>query len=76
MAEGEEEVLAEFPGVRHKKQDGILLFTSARVAWSSGELFSVNHPYHQIKGTLISFPDPWSDNEINKGLAFAAGDTH
>ena len=49
MAEGEK-LVAEFPSVRHKKQDGVLLLTSARVAWSAGELFQVNYPYHQIKG--------------------------
>ena len=49
MAEGEK-LVAEFPSVRHKKQDGVLLLTSARVAWSAGELLQVNYPYHQIKG--------------------------
>ena len=49
MAEGEK-LVAEFPSVRHKKQDGVLLLTSARVAWSAGEFFQVNYPYHQIKG--------------------------
>ena len=49
MAEGEK-LVAEFTSVRHKKQDGVLLLTSARVAWSAGELFQVNYPYHQIKG--------------------------
>lgn len=53
MAEGEEKLLAEFPGVRHKKQDGVLLLTSARVAWSSGggERLQLNFPYPQIKGS-------------------------
>ena len=49
MAEGEK-LITEFPSVRHKKQDGALLLTSARVAWSAGEFFQVNYPYHQIKG--------------------------
>ena len=56
MAEGEEKLLAEFHGVKHKKQDGILLLTSVRVAWSAedqGE-FKVNHPYPQIKGTKLA----------------------
>jgi len=53
MAEGEK-LIAEFPSVRHKKQDGALLLTSARVVWSAGELFQVNYPYHQIKGYKIN----------------------
>ena len=58
MAEGEK-LIAEFPSVRHKKQDGVLLLTSARVAWSAGDHFQVNHPYHQIKGghELCEQPD-------------------
>lgn len=52
MAEGEEKFIAEFHGVRHKKQEGVLLLTSARVAWSSGNVFQINYPYHQIRGTL------------------------
>ncbi len=51
MSEGES-ILAEFPDVRHKKQDGSLIFTSARVAWSLGDRFQVNQPYHGIKGEL------------------------
>lgn len=52
MAEGEK-VVVEFHQVKHKKQPGVLLLTSARVAWSPGEIvqaFEINHPYHQIKG--------------------------
>ena len=48
MADGEE-VLAEIYGVRHKKQDGVLLLTSARIAWSSGDVFQLNYPYQQVK---------------------------
>ena len=51
MAEGEEKFIAEFHGVRHKKQEGVLLLTSVRVAWSSGNVFQINYPYHQIRGT-------------------------
>jgi len=53
MADGEK-LVAEFPSVRHKKQDGVLLLTSARVAWSAGDHFQVNHPYQQIKAQRIS----------------------
>lgn len=46
----EEKFLAEFHGVRHKKQDGILFLTSVRFAWDSGNGLQVNHPYNLIKG--------------------------
>lgn len=49
----EEKVVAEFDGVRHKKQLGVLLLTSLRVAWAPGEIvqaFQVDYPYQQIKG--------------------------
>lgn len=52
MAE-EEKVVFEVQGVKHKKQDGILLLTSVRVAWAPGEIlqtFQVDYPYQQIKG--------------------------
>lgn len=55
MADGEK-LVAEFPSVRHKKQDGVLLLTSARVAWSAGDHFQVNHPYQQIKGGQLVPP--------------------
>lgn len=45
-----EKFLAEFHGVRHKKQDGVLFLTSVRFAWDSGNGFQVNHPYSQVKG--------------------------
>ena len=48
----EEKVILEVPGVRHKKQDGILLLTSLRIAWAPGEIlqtFQVDYPYQQIK---------------------------
>ena len=50
MAE-KEQFVAEFHGVRHKKQEGVLLLTSARVAWSSGSVFQINYPYNQIRGS-------------------------
>ena len=56
MAE-EEQPLAEFQGIRHKKQDGVLLITSLRVAWSPGEIFQsaqVSYKYNQIKSQRIS----------------------
>lgn len=56
MADGEK-LVAEFPSVRHKKQDGVLLLTSARVAWSAGDHFQVNHPYQQIKGGQLVPPN-------------------
>lgn len=49
-----EKFLAEYHGVRHKKQDGVLFLTSVRFAWDSGSGFQVNHPYSQVKGELIS----------------------
>ena len=58
MADGEE-VVSEFHEVRHKKQDGVLLLTSLRVAWAPGEIlqtFKVDCPYQQIKGNGINMP--------------------
>ena len=49
-ASEEEKFVAEFPGVRHKKQGGVLVLTSVRAAWSSGNVFQVNYPYNQIRG--------------------------
>ena len=49
----EEKLVAEFVGVKHKKQLGVLLLTSLRVAWAPGEIvqtFQVDYPYQQIKG--------------------------
>ena len=46
----EETFLAEFHGVRHKKQEGVLFLTSVRFAWDSGNDLQVNHPYSQVKG--------------------------
>ena len=51
--EGSEKFLAEFHGVRHKKQEGVLFLTSVRFAWASGNIFQVNHPYNQIKGAAV-----------------------
>ncbi len=53
----EEKPLAEFQGVRHKKQNGVLLITSLRVAWCQGDIFQaaqVSYPYNQIKSQRIS----------------------
>lgn len=50
MAEATEKFLAEFHGVRHKKQEGVLFLTSVRFAWDSGNGLQVNHPYNQVKG--------------------------
>lgn len=52
-----ENPLAEFQRVKHKKQYGVLLITSLRVAWSPGEIFQaaqVSYPYNQIKSQRIS----------------------
>ena len=49
----EEKLVLEFSNVRHKKQDGVLLLTSLRVAWAPGEIvqtFQADYPYPQIKG--------------------------
>ena len=55
MAErAEEKFLAEFHGVRHKKQDGVLFLTSVRFAWDSGNDLQVNHPYSQVKGEPLT----------------------
>ena len=54
MAEGTEKFLAEFHGVRHKKQDGVLFLTSVRFAWDSGNGLQVNHPYSQVKGGQVN----------------------
>ena len=63
MAEGHgggttEKFLAEFHGVRHKKQDGILFLTSVRFAWDSGNGLQVNHPYSQVKGEPATTNSP------------------
>ena len=50
----EEKFLAEFHGVRHKKQDGVLFLTSVRFAWDSGNDLQVNHPYSQVKGEPLN----------------------
>ena len=71
MAE-KEKPLAEFPGVRHKKQDGVLLITSARVAWSQGDVlhsFQLNYPYQQIKAQRIS---PETSSKIQLQLVLRA----
>ena len=71
MAE-KEKPLAEFPGVRHKKQDGVLLITSARVAWSQGDVlhsFQLNYPYQQIKVQRIS---PETSSKIQLQLVLRA----
>lgn len=52
-----EQPLAEFQGVRHKKQDGVLLITSLRVAWCQGDIFQAaqfSFQYNQIKSQRIS----------------------
>lgn len=54
MAAGAEKFLAEFHGVRHKKQEGVLFLTSLRLAWDSGNGVQVNHPYTQVKGEPIT----------------------
>lgn len=51
MADGGERIVAKFHSVRHKKQDGVLLFTSGRVAWSCDDRVQANYPYPEIKGT-------------------------
>ncbi len=54
MAREGEVPLLQVQNVRHKKKDGLLVLTSARVAWCQGERmdnFVVNHPYNLIKGT-------------------------
>lgn len=52
--DGEEKVIAEFHGVRLKKQHGVLLLTSVRVAWAPGEIlqtFQANYLFQDIKGS-------------------------
>lgn len=52
--EGEEKLIAEFREIRHKKQLGVLLLTTSRVAWAPGDMvqtFQADYPYQQIKGT-------------------------
>lgn len=74
MAE-EEKPLAEFHGVRHKKQDGVLLITSARVAWSQGDTlqsFQLNYPYQQIKAQRIS---PETSSKIQLQLVLRASNS-
>lgn len=54
MAE-EEKLVLQFQNVKHKKQNGVLLFTSLRVAWAPGEIvqtFQADFPYQQIKGII------------------------
>lgn len=51
--EGEEKLIAEFREIRHKKQLGVLLVTTSRVAWAPGDMvqtFQADYPYQQIKG--------------------------
>lgn len=53
-----EELVAEFHGVKHKKEVGVLLLTSLRVAWAAGDIvqtFQANYPYQQIKGEVKKF---------------------
>ena len=54
MASEGEVPLLQVHNVRHKKKDGMLVLTSARVAWCQGDSmdnFVVNHPYNLIRGT-------------------------
>ena len=54
MANEGESPLLQVQNVRHKKKGGVLVLTSARVAWCPEETmdtFVVNHPYQMIKGT-------------------------
>lgn len=63
MAAEQEELTAEFHGVKHKKQVGVLLLTSLRVAWAPGDIvqtFQANYPYQQIKGDI----EDWSTQEV------------
>ena len=57
MADEGESPILQVQNVRHKlghkKKDGVLVLTSARVAWCPEETmdtFVVNYPYQQIKG--------------------------
>jgi hypothetical protein len=62
-----EELVAEFHSVRHKKQLGVLLLTSLRVAWAPGDIvqaFQVDYPYHQIKGVPELLKSPSHCNDV------------
>lgn len=53
MAEAEEKVVLEFRDVKYKKELGVLVLTSLRVAWAPGDIvqtFQADFPYQQIKG--------------------------
>lgn len=67
----EEKLVLQFQNVKHKKQNGVLLFTSLRVAWAPGEIvqtFQADFPYQQIKGITLmrcTCGGVWSDSIVS-----------
>lgn len=69
----EEKVVGEYQGVKYKKQDGVLVVTSLRVAWSrGGQTFDVNYPYQQIKGRNFNMSQGWPEPERDLCMFFSS----